>query len=38
VSRLAKDMQDSQVGRKLSVTLSDDKRHLGCPAGWLRFR
>src|SRR5213075_3318994 len=29
VSRLAKDMQDSQWGRKLNVTLSDDKRHLG---------
>src|ERR1051325_2792122 len=28
VSRLAKDMQDSQWGRKLNVTLSDDKRDL----------
>src|SRR3954469_22862665 len=28
VSRLAKDMQDSQWGRKLNVRLSDDKRHL----------
>src|SRR4051812_44224861 len=29
VSRLAKDMQDSQWGRKLNVSVSDDKRHLG---------
>src|SRR3954469_4187847 len=29
VSRLAKDMQDSQWGRKLNVALLDDKRHLG---------
>src|SRR4051812_30698086 len=29
VSRLAKDMQDSQWGRKLNVRLSDDKRDLG---------
>src|SRR5256885_7931731 len=35
-SRLAKDMQDSQWGRKLNVVLSDDKRDLASAQSWAK--